>query len=432
MKSRPTVFGTAVLTAIILIVSTSAAAYGDANEPDPGPLLSDLYWALNGGVGSPPVANWEASLNTNFSAWRVGGSENKPPIAHAIALWRYSQTDPNTVSWWNTFFDCQNGGQPCAVPGVSDPGSLKYMKGSELLSNTYDGAVTTAVASVNYWAYTHNNTTLQNKARRYLRVTFMMYSLAAGPGPVASYVGDYGGTLNPCQTGSAGYFFTGPFISTAGMRSTPEHNCQDDRGPLLARALQWRVTNKREQADQAQVCGFLEQHWPLDTGVYENVYALDPSNRSLLTGQLGSGNAADTLRYALAGVRTMVVYRFLGWQDAGGKQIRLTVMEANRNHNTAAMYAELATYSDGVARSVFPWVNQTGTARQWRHGITDGYAKLLPNVFFPARVEGSNIGPGDTPNSIHGTIVKTIDLPVSTAAKEYHLVLGPTLDAYLQ
>jgi hypothetical protein len=432
MKSKPGVFGVAVLTIFVMFVITSTVARGQTDDADAGPALRDLYWALNGGVGSPPLANWQALLDTDFSNWRTGGSENKPPIAHAIALWMYPQTDPNTVSWWNTFFDCQNGGQPCVVPGVSDPGSLKYMKGSELMSDTYDSAVTTAVASVNYWAYIHGNTTLQNKARRYLRVTFTMYALAAGPGPIAHYVGDYGGTLNMCQIGSAGYFFTGPFISAAGMRSTPEHNCTDDRGPLLTRALQWRVTNKREQADQAQVCGFLEQHWPLDTGVYENVYALDPSNRSLLMGQLNSGNAASTLSAALAGVRTMVVYRLLGWQDAGGNQIRLTVMESNRNHNTAAMYAEMATYSDGVARSVFPWANQTGTARQWRHGITDGYAKLLPNVFFPTQVEGSNIGPGDTPNAIHGTIVKTIDLPVSTATKEYHVVLSPTQDAYLQ
>src|ERR1700733_7785578 len=99
-----------------LYVHTSAQT---SNPPDPDGLLDDLYWAMTGGVGAPPAPNWEARLDPGFSRWRTGSSENWGPIAHAIALWRYDVNSPDTVTWWNTFFDCQNGGA-CSVPGVTD------------------------------------------------------------------------------------------------------------------------------------------------------------------------------------------------------------------------------------------------------------------------------------------------------------------------
>ena len=106
-------------------------------------------------------------------------------------------------------------------------------------------------------------------------------------------------------------------------------------------------------------------------------------------------------------------------------------MESNRNHNTAAIYAAKYTASTRVAQSLFPWAPQPPTgARPWREGITDGYAQLLPNVTAPTSVQGSNIKPGETPNSIHGTIVKSLALP--TSGKLYHVVIGPNQDAFMR
>ena len=104
---RATLLAMSFLMLIGCMFNTSAQT---SSPPDPDGLLDDLYWAMTGGVGAPPAPNWEARLDPGFSRWRTGSSENWGPIAHAIALWRYDVNSPDTVTWWNTFFDCQNGG----------------------------------------------------------------------------------------------------------------------------------------------------------------------------------------------------------------------------------------------------------------------------------------------------------------------------------
>jgi hypothetical protein len=174
---------TIVAACFVLMTAAVAHACVLKSPPDPCGLQEDIVWAIQGGIGAPPHPNWEARLDWTFLRWRNGSSQNWGPLAHAIALWRPpvpGKTLADNVQWWHTFFDCQNGGAPCVVPGVSDPVHLKYMKGSELLSPTYDAAVTSGIASVHYWAKRNNNQALADKARRYLRITFAMYSLASG------------------------------------------------------------------------------------------------------------------------------------------------------------------------------------------------------------------------------------------------------------
>jgi hypothetical protein len=403
------------------------------SAPDPCGLLSDLHWAMNNLAGPPPHPNWEARLDWTYNRWRNGSSENWGPIAHTIALWKpvAGKTVTDSVNWWSTFFDCQMGGV-CSVAGVPDVKHLKYFKGSELLSNTYDASVNTAVAAVNFWATTHNRPALADKARGYLRATWAAYTLAAGQGPASTFKDDYPSpaTAHPCQVNQLNqYFFTGPYIAAAGMRSTTAHVCQDGRGPLLTRALQWAVTSKRESVEQAAVANYLQTNWP-GNAYLENVYALTSGERSTLKNHTAAGNAAPTLLSMLGNARTSVTYRFLGWNDPAQGQVRATVMEKNLNSNTVAVYGVKYSFNSREAHILFPWNNAV-----FRNGVTRGYGLLAPDVFNPTRFESSNIDPNDPldppgGNGYHGVRFGSFNVP--TTGRLYHVVMSPFQSAYTQ
>jgi hypothetical protein len=403
------------------------------SAPDPCGLLSDLHWAMNNLADPPPHPNWEARLDWTYNRWRNGSSQNWGPIAHAIALWKpvAGKTVTDSVNWWNTFFDCQLGGV-CSVAGVTDVKHLKYFKGSELFSNNYDGSVTTAVVAVHYWARTRNRPILADKARGYLRATWAAYTLAAGQGPAATFRDDFPSpnTSHPCQVNQLNqYFFTGPYIAAAGMRSTTAHVCQDGRGTLYARALQLAVTSKRESVEKSTVLNQLHSTWP-GNAYLENVYALTSGERTTLRNHTTSGNAAPTLVSMLGNARTSVTYRFLGWNDPVGGQVRATVMEENLNHNTVALYGVKYTFNSREAHILFPWANAV-----FRNGVTSGYARLAPDIFNPTQAVASNIDPNDPNdppggNSYHG--VRSSSFPVPTTGKLYHVVMSPFQSAYMQ
>jgi hypothetical protein len=399
-----------------LVLITAAVCHACIREatPDPCGLQEDIAWAIQGGAGAPPHPNWEARLDWTFNRWRNGSSQNWGPLAHAVALWRppvAGKTLADNVQWWHTFFDCQNGGVPCVVPGVSDVGWLKFMKGTELLSHTYDAPVTTGVASVHYWAKKNNNQALADKARRYLRITFTLYALAAGQGPARSLV-VHSPMPNPdpdCNLNDRGtFYFQGPFVAASGMRTNLGNVCTDDRAVLLSRALHLSFTSGREDDSQALLVNLLQSRWTTiaNPTVQENVYALDPNTRTLAFDHIQTGNNVDALKSVLAGVRTSVVYRFMAWATADGL-VRATMMEQNLNSNTAPVYAE--KYTGGSMQQTEILVPN----RTFKGGVPLGFASLLPNEF--------------TPNSIQATAEgTTVSMSLPISGKKFHLVLSPT------
>lgn len=413
---------------------TASAAHGCLleAEPDPCGLQEDLVWAMNGGVGSPPHPNWENRLDWRFNRWLDPNtkSQNWGPLAHAIAFWRLppGKTVNDNVQWWNTFFNCQNDSSTCALPGGGDTKWLKYMKGIEILSVDYDAPVTTAVASVHYWAKKNNNQDLADKARRYLRITFAMYALAAGPSYGRTLVREEGyvpdGTATkmtrtvtgPCNVALNGnIYFKGPFVAAASMRANPQLVCTDDRATLLSRALQLSYRSPREDASEALLVNYLEDKWRTiaDANVAENVYALDPASRALAYDHIQTGNQVTALKAVLTGVRTSVVYHFLAWETADG-QVRATIMEKNLNGLTEPVMAEKYTYgANGSIREVHILIPNT-TLRN----VPQGVGRLLPNALMPNWMEATSEG-------------LTVGMDVPVYGMKYHLVLSPTQEPEL-
>lgn len=404
---------------LILLVLASVAATPASAGTNPSDLLAELAKAVRG--EPTDTALWKSHLDTDFSSWRIGGSQNLPVIAAAIALFEEplgTDADGNPYdifTWWETFFACQNGtGCPLA-----DPGRLRFMKGSEVLSNTYDAAVTTSVAAVNYYRFTIGFHAELTEARLYLRKTWSLYALAAGSGPASSLIdrrGDAGGPeTKTCHLNARGqFYYTGPFMALAGARSTSAHYCQDDRGPLFARAIDFSLSkNLRETVGQADVLDYIETHFA-GNSYGENVYALDPASRQLVRDHLTQGDEASTFVGVLNNgatrfVRTM---RLLAWPG-----VRVSVLEGNPNRNTAAVYGAKYTASSQQAEMLYPWNEEAA-----RNGITEGYGRLLPGVLSPTTVEASNLADGESPNGIHGTRVVSMGIPTSTP--QYHVVIG--------
>ena len=425
------------------------------NPPDPCGLLSDLHWAINGIAGSAPHPNWEGHLDWTFNKWRNGSSQNLPLLSHAISLWKPAPgptggtaTQQQKIDWWIAFFTYQLGecpaGQSCFPSWVSpatDPMMLKYLKGSELLSNHYDHVTTTAVATVHLWAFTNfgQSSTIASKAKKYLRATWALYTLGAG----SSYAfqrqeywdGETASTTVNCQLGSTGPFFDGPFLALAGMRADPGAGCQDDRGPLFIRAIDWVVTrNLREGREQKAVCDTIENKWPNQVN-RKGVYGLIPDERTMLRNHITGTLAVDAIIAMLGTSKTSANYRLLGWVE-GGSQVRASLVETNHNFNTSAVYAVRYKAASGTAEFLYPYNIFCATTctcapspcpnRCNRSGITAGYAFLMrgdiQDPLNPDRIKASNGS-----SCVHGTrVVTLLGIPASGS---YQVLLSPNAAA---
>lgn len=416
----------------VLAFALAPATSSLAQTPDD--LMADLYKALQG----QPHTSWGAYHDLDFSSWRNGGSQNLPVIAAAIELVD-SPTSTTWLNWWNSFLDCQTTPASC---NVTDPRSLAYLKGKELLSSNYDWASTVSVVAVHHVATTNNNTALANKARLYLRKTWSLYALAAGRKSATDYLHDLAddaqGIPTYPQNGGNGlywdycqrnittstYWYTGPFLPLAGGRSGPATFCQDNRGPLFVRAVSWAVypsgsyVNQRESPNQANVLNWLQSHWP-GNGFNENVYALDSASQDLIENHVKeSTNAATTLLSVInnGGTRFFVQYHFIAY--AGGDRVTL-MEESSYAIKPGNIYAAKFTESSRRAHMVYPW------NAQLQNSYRIGYGKLLPTETAPTSVEARNWKTGETV-SPHGDVTLTMALPSGTM--RYHVELGPTFN----
>ena len=414
---------------------------------DPCELSRNLLHAMkNNGTGTPPYgpdgnqttspywrsARWSSQLDWNFGSWRNYGSQNKPLLAHAMALWRspsdYSSTFPAlddagrpfnqtdaAVNWWKRFLDCQTRDVACSV---TNPVMLQYWKGAELFSNTYDGEINAAVIAVRYWAVQQLRTLPQGSARynfiidlayktgRYLRLNWALYSLGAGKSGATKLYTRYNHTdsppyEDPPHQGCRGSSFNGPFIPLAGMRSSPQHTCVEDRGPMLARALGWAYNGAKETDHLRDLLEYVELLPPSQTAFpNENAYSLDDNIRGILRDHINNGSQASSLLAFLAPIRTAVPYHFVG-ATSNGQQARLTLMEGNATTETTPTFAITYDFGLKLGRVLFPWPNRparpgcstTYPNKPWRGTETHGYAQFRPNLFAPTSVFASSREP---------------------------------------
>lgn len=432
-------------------------------------------------AGHPDEAfrsGWRSLLSWDHGVWMGYTSHNKPVLAHALALWRSSNpdyrnewdnpndrfTNPNPVTWWRDYLQCQNGGA-CAKDAAS---SIRYLKAAETLSNTYDADTTRAVVAVYHWTIketiegrrTPEVAHLADQAMVYMRYTWALYALGAGPGP-AEYMKHRGNRLDPlvaqrCQFNSNGYWYDGPFLALAGERSGWGHLCQEDRGQMFTRALlpEWNTMARNLPANapvnyaretnaqnnlldeiQAQQESWKTLHPTTYPGATLNAYGLDTGQRQLIVNHILTGNSGAFFHSFLNPVRLRVTYHFLGWVDSNDQQVRLTVMESNVNRNTIPTYAVLYRHATRTAEALMPWVsvpvktfaegcyrNKECEAMQdsskacyyeaheerrcWtrpeRDDVTLGQAFLSDGTnrrddINPVKVRGTNIGPGEEP-----------------------------------
>lgn len=402
--------------------------------------------------------DWQTNLDWDFNSWRSDGSQNIPVLAHALALWRLPSeygrsSDADAITWWNKYLDCQTRDAPCTV---ANPGELQYWKAAELFANTYEGETTSAIIATHAWALrelraltpgtARYNTVmgLTNRLRRYLRLNWAIYALGAGKGPSHKNFNRF--NLLDVKGQTCHEKYDGPFMAIAGMRSTPQHTCTDDRGPLFARALDWRHAGPK---GTLWLQDTLTQAERLNAGktVYtaENVYALDAPFRAVLRRHIdGAQNPGEDTTGMIVNfvqnIRTAVKYHFVGALTDGivGHESRLTLMEDNRTSETTPTFAVMYDYSQRESRILFPWKNRGVDAgctsgspypgKAWRGMVTSGYAEFRPSQFAPTSVFASSSnrdGFTDCKNHENGTPV-TDEWPLpANWYWQYHVVFSP-------
>lgn len=421
MRSRSTLqagLWAGLLTLVLLALPTVTQA-----QISPETMMPDLYQALL----DNPHNTYPGEHDLDFSQWGTSGngqgSQNLPVVAAAIALVD-SPHNTTWVNWWNDFFDCQNRGT-CSV---TDPqSSLPYYGGGELFSSQYNYPVIMSAVVANYVFETSGQRTRADEARLFLRKTWTLWALAASRGPahhrrhdLLNGVPQDGGDglyTEGCQINVHGnLYYSGPFLPLAGGRSGLALQCQDPRGSLYSRALDWNngsYLDNREQADMADILDFVETNWP--GNLYgESVYALDGGARTLIKDHiLENANHLNTLLSVIqnGGIQFWKPYHFLAY--AGGD--RATVLEENTNRQKkGAIYAQKydERAGDDEVHMVYPWKN--GLRQDYRLG----YAILLPTESAPTSVEARNWNSGETVSN-HGDVTLYMDLPTGTM--RYHV-----------
>ena len=423
-----------VVAAILITILTAASsAYADCGGRQPGPLEDELLIAIKNPQSSFSITWWPQCLEPDFGSWSGGGSNNLPVVAAAIGLFREpylgmrippspynTRTSINYVEWWVKYLGSQLGDLTPAVP------KLRYFKGTEPFSNTYDGPVVSSVIAVRYWAQKNGHSQLADYARRYLRANWAIYGMAAGKGPADRYFVDgRTATTSPSQVPAlnteyspwtplrtnGGYKYSGHFIALAGARSELSHASSDDKPALYDRAIGYTPQITNENPPQAALLNYLQTQWP--TALSESLYALNGTDRSNLNTLRDYGsNAYDFLPW-LAKIRTIKTFRVLGWTD-----YRASIMEGNSNGNTPNMYGVKYGPSESspnlkLASFLFPWSDRNGA------GAPEGWCRLET---------GRMVASNDPGNDNHPLMQVSVTLPTSMPL--FHLVLSQNGEPY--
>jgi hypothetical protein len=451
MKTRPSAAARCLFTctAMFMLLTCAVTTYGvdkDCAQQQPNDaenLLTDLLLYPNRPIRCPN--KWYTNIDPSFRSF-PGGSQNLPVVAAALGLYKNGPNGADAYldwhsggavgnptgyrikygDWWIWYLASQVGEDPKApmylgasFPVPPEGSALKYFKGTEEFSNIYDTADAVAVVAVRYWVYKYGGqmlepnkaTALKNLTRKFLRVHWALYGMAAGEGPVDKYdlgrvnpdpsaspipprtpVPGLGKTTNtqfdpdaPRKNGR--YVYTGHFIALAGARSHLGGQWNFDyRFPLFDRAIGQPGTMLQKPPAEVALLDRLQALWaelssrPPDENLYgltsddqANLKALlnncyDPaSSNPQICGNIPSTPTAQdwlktTFQPWLGNIRVSTTYRILG---ASGW--RASQMENNTNGNTTNVYAVYYNKNavvDGVihpqATYLFPWNDADG------------------------------------------------------------------------
>ena len=419
-------------------------------KPEPCNLMLDLTSAITGLPTSSTGGRWTTYLDTNFERWTynglVVGSQNEPVMSAAIALWEspYGTSpqviDPSTgqafnaYQWWYTFLNCQNGGYAGPNCIASSSNTLQYLNGAEIVSSTYGAYVALSVASVALWAQKHPTLDTQNiaaAAGHYLQMTMGIWALGAGPTWAKTQV-----YYHPPNTAPASYSCDStslqvPFLALAGARSVIDDACHDDRGPIFATAIGYKIGTCNQETYMNRLEEAIQCAWvPNSTG--NNVFGVSPTNAPRLQGFIGVPNmpvgegdlgTATTIIKVLKGARFIQQYDILGWTGE-----RASVLAANPDTNTTPIYAIVYNTAALTSESLDPWTVD-------RMGATIGYGELVGPAGAPTGAQASDCysdGNGCSAFNPFETQQMTFFPNMPYPKLNYHVVLTPTADAAMK
>lgn len=382
-----------ILAAVLVLLSPGFAGalercVNSSGNISPGRLVLNLALALR---NQPAECNWEPDVEVGFPDSLGDGSYNIPVVAAAIALVR-EPVRPGVwdmFAWWDKYLRGELG----------ERGAEWFFGGKELTSTIYQEHNISAVLAVHYQAWKLGQVELRTRARNWLRAAFAIESLAAAPGRALTF--NDRGVVESFTTN-----YQGPWPALAGMRSSAGLWGGVGRAIYLARATEMSSNLLGEAPHQNNLRTFLEGNW---AGPGGTVYGLNSTDRSHLQGVITSGTVTNRVRGMLTGIHTIERLHLVRWGA-----IRLTLIEKNRNGNTAPLYGVLYNHSTREAKVLYPW----DRTKSQRNGITAGSATLD----LPGRVmEAKNFPPTST---VHGQITVTLtDLPAGLPA--YHIILEP-------
>ena len=462
-----------LLSLSVLLLLGAMNIYGhQCEQKTPADLTKLLIPTIQNNT-APGVTWWKDCLDPNFNHWPNGGSQNLPVVSAAIGMFIPGVYDddmpvridysPSTIrvtyiDWWTDFLEAQVGANMDAInrpgkPTRTLPGHLRYFHSRESFSNIYDAPVVATVVAINYWAQKNASAPgavyLGTLARKYLRATWAIYGLAAGPGPTRRHKMGYKADLvthalttveernpvnftphaddteynpkDPLRSDGTNQW-SGNFIALPGQRSKIVNInwVFDDRFPLLARAL-GTIGNYRSNESTATQKALLEYVQGKWVAGQDDLYGLSNSDRWDLNSLISSATGAATVVSWLNGIRLNVTFRILGWSNG----IRASMMETNNNFNDTCMYAvkydPVTDPTNKVATFLFTWWDNNGSNAGW--------AKLEPGLiraYHPAKLKQGQDGIWRT---VHPEIEAYINIPTSDPT--YHVVLSQNANPYL-
>ena len=326
----------------------------------PGKNTRNIQRAL---AGLGDYCDWVEDMLPNFpnSSTDVNGSYNRPVISAAVAFIKEPvRNDPNgkswdMISWWTTYLQGELGLR----------GTAWYYGGSEVGSSTYSHFNIISVMAVYYQATLPNQTpqvqAIGALAKRWLRATFALQALAAGPTwPLTKHAYDEITDNGSHFLAMGNSNFSGAYVAMAGERTNSAHWNDSHRSILFSKAVAWFPVNTAgENPDVGVARDQLESLWQTRTGNGLNGYGLSASERTTLRNVVTGGTLpANLVSYYLGNeLRTKVRYHFIAWQ---APFVRATLMESN-GHTFTAPTTGVAYFSDPrnangrEAHFIYPW-----------------------------------------------------------------------------
>lgn len=265
----------------------------------------------------PDSGKWTGMVTKpghEFDTAKIAEGYSPNQEAMLAALWLYEQPDSGRdEAFW--------------IVSEETAGRATFHR-KEPLSNTYQSWKVASVIAMYGWAIDNGDHDFADVCRRWLRATWAFNTLGAAPSADRIW-----------QKGPFRWRYEGPWVPSAGMRSTPQHYNTSTMGLLLAEALDL-TANDRSGDWTAKV---LERGHPLGLSGDEAA-----ALRRILGGIEGPGAALDMLK----GFTFCEPFHFTRWRSAV-----CTWHDKNVNGNTADVKASLWERVNGVgeATHLYPY-----------------------------------------------------------------------------